>query len=88
MCINDYETEIGGQGPVEAVELLGKNSKLESAHSQHISQLSRNSPFLVDPERPLFCLKLLHVPLFTVAQHPVISEENCLSHILKYFLQT
>jgi hypothetical protein len=25
MCIKDYETEIGGQGPVRAVEILGKN---------------------------------------------------------------
>jgi hypothetical protein len=24
MCIKDYETEIGGQGPVRAVELLEK----------------------------------------------------------------
>jgi hypothetical protein len=24
MCIKDYETEIRGQGPVRAVELLGK----------------------------------------------------------------
>jgi hypothetical protein len=24
MCIKDYETEIGGQGPVRAVELLKK----------------------------------------------------------------
>jgi hypothetical protein len=24
MCIKDYETEKGGQGPVRAVELLGK----------------------------------------------------------------
>jgi hypothetical protein len=26
MCIKDYEIEIGGQGPVRAVELLGKNA--------------------------------------------------------------
>jgi hypothetical protein len=25
MCIKDYETEIGGQGPVSAVEVLKKN---------------------------------------------------------------
>jgi hypothetical protein len=24
MCIKDYESEIGGQGPVRAVELLGE----------------------------------------------------------------
>jgi hypothetical protein len=27
MCIKDYETEIGGQGPVRAVELLKKKKK-------------------------------------------------------------
>jgi hypothetical protein len=27
MCIKDYETEIGGQGPVRAVELLGKKGE-------------------------------------------------------------
>jgi hypothetical protein len=27
MCIKDYETEIGGQGPVRAVELLEKKKK-------------------------------------------------------------
>jgi hypothetical protein len=26
MCIKDYETELGGPGPVRAVELLGKNT--------------------------------------------------------------
>jgi hypothetical protein len=25
MCIKDYETDIGGQGPVRAVELLKEN---------------------------------------------------------------
>jgi hypothetical protein len=28
MCIKAYETEIGGQGPVRAVELLGREQQL------------------------------------------------------------
>jgi hypothetical protein len=27
MCIKDYETVIGGQGPLRAVELLKKNNR-------------------------------------------------------------
>jgi hypothetical protein len=30
MCIKDYETKIGGQGPVRAVQLLGKKSHKQS----------------------------------------------------------
>jgi hypothetical protein len=26
MCIKDYETKIGGQGPVRAVEIVKKNN--------------------------------------------------------------
>jgi hypothetical protein len=29
MCIVDYETNIGGQGPVRAVELLGRKKKIK-----------------------------------------------------------
>jgi hypothetical protein len=27
MCIKDYETELGGQGPVRAVEILERKKK-------------------------------------------------------------
>jgi hypothetical protein len=36
MCLKDCETEIGGQGPVKTVELLGKKILPTSSGSQSI----------------------------------------------------
>jgi hypothetical protein len=48
MCIKDYETEIGGQGPVRAVGLLRKKSiytllRIITWHSEIRFTISRSS---------------------------------------------
>jgi hypothetical protein len=40
MCIKDYETEIGGQGPVRAVELLEKKKNVKHLSALHSVQSS------------------------------------------------
>jgi hypothetical protein len=41
MCIKDYETEIGGQGPVRAVELLEKKVKISLLQAMEAHRVAR-----------------------------------------------